>query len=98
MNAERIQVQVVLAMPEAAHIVNLEVPPGTTVLNAVERARVMERVESPTLGERCFGIFGVGCAPEALVVAGDRVEVYRPLTLEPKAQRRQRAARQRETD
>lgn len=98
MNAERIQVQVVLAMPEAAYIVNLEVPPGTTVLNAVERARVMERVESLTLAECCFGIFGVGCAPEALVATGDRVEVYRPLTLEPKAQRRQRAAKQREAD
>jgi putative ubiquitin-RnfH superfamily antitoxin RatB of RatAB toxin-antitoxin module len=39
------------------------------------------------------GIFGVVCAPDTVLRAGDRVEIYRPLPVDPKQARRQRAER-----
>lgn len=42
-----------------------------------------------------LGIFGkaVGRPEESLLEAGDRVEIYRPLSADPKEVRKQRAAR-----
>ena len=41
------------------------------------------------------GIFGQVCARGQLLADGDRVELYRPLRLDPRTRRRQRAARSR---
>lgn len=38
------------------------------------------------------GIFGVVCAREFVFADGDRIEIYRPLAVDPRAARRERAA------
>jgi hypothetical protein len=80
-----IKIDVVYALPAAAQAVTLSVPAGTTVREAVAAAGL------PAGGK--FGIFGRIVAPEARVADGDRVEIYRPLKLDPKEARRRRARR-----
>jgi hypothetical protein len=38
-----------------------------------------------------IGIWGRACAPGTLLADGDRVEIYRPLTMDPNEARRLRA-------
>jgi len=78
-----IKIDVVYALPAAAQAVTLSVPAGTTVREALAAAGL------PAGGK--FGIFGRIVAPEARVADGDRVEIYRPLKLDPKEARRRRA-------
>ena len=81
-----IKIDVVYALPAAAQAVTLSVPAGTTVREAAAAAGL------PAGGK--FGIFGRIVAPEARVADGDRVEIYRPLKLDPKEARRRRARKQ----
>ncbi len=92
--SDRLPVVVVMAWPERVELVELEVPAGTTVRGAVERARSAAGYEDWDLAGLSFGVFGERCAPETLVKPDDRVEIYRPLVNDPKTLRRARAASQ----
>lgn len=91
-------VEVAFALPERQKIVTLAVPAGSTAREAVRQARLDEHF--PELPAESFenaelGIFGKRLlAPDRYVLyAGDRVEVYRPLRIDPKQARIERAAR-----
>ena len=73
--------------PGEAFEVELAVPSGSTVAQVLLRARVS--AEGPV------GIWGRAVDPDAPVVAGDRIEIYRPLPVDAKEARRRRAAEQR---
>ena len=87
-----ITVEVAYAEPARQLIVSLEVPPGTTALQAVRQSGI--RREFPALAAEArleLGIFSKKCPPEAVLRPGDRVEIYRPLLIDPKAARRLKA-------
>jgi len=88
-----ITVSVVYALPDRATEIELRLPSGATVADALERSGVAELYpEVDTL--RCpVGIFGRRVQRQRLLADGDRVEVYRPLVAEPKDARRRRAQR-----
>jgi putative ubiquitin-RnfH superfamily antitoxin RatB of RatAB toxin-antitoxin module len=88
-----IRVEVVYALPDRQRLVELEVPRGCTVREAVERSGLQH--EFPEIGpeDNALGIFGRRCAPDQRLRDGDRVEIYRPLKADPKEVRRQLAAR-----
>lgn len=95
-----IDVEVAYASPEAQRIVSLRVPEGTTARQAVMLARLdmhFPELTDATLGEAPLGIFGsrLGEPDAHPLAAGDRVEVYRPLQIDPKAARLARASRSR---
>lgn len=92
MPTERIQVAVVMALPESFIEVPLEIPRGGTVMNALERAQAHELFRHLTLSDFAVGIFGEVVSRTRLLGDGDRLEVYRPLETDPKTRRRQRAA------
>jgi len=62
-----------------------------TALDAIRASGLFERHPELALGEPLIGIWGRACAPETLLADGDRVEVYRPLTMDPNEARRLRA-------
>lgn len=93
MAVERIAVEVAWASAEHQWVVALEVPTGTTLRGALERARIEDRLPAEALAAASFGIFGVVQPPETMLADGDRVEIYRPLADDPKLIRRRRGGR-----
>jgi putative ubiquitin-RnfH superfamily antitoxin RatB of RatAB toxin-antitoxin module len=78
------QVWVAYATPDQQWHVAVAFQQGMTVLDAI----------ATTLPEPLMlGIFGVRVEPQHVLQAGDRVEIYRALTINPKDIRRKRAAK-----
>ena len=60
-----------------------------TVADAIHSSKILEKY--PELLDFSVGIFSKIVAREALVNPGDRIELYRPLLIDPKEKRRMRA-------
>jgi hypothetical protein len=69
----------------------LALPAPATALDAIRASGLLERHPELALGEPLIGIWGRACAPETVLADGDRVELYRPLTMDPNEARRLRA-------
>jgi len=91
-SADLLTVEVAYARPDEQLIISLEVPPGTTLRQAIEQSGILERFHEIDLGDAKVGIFGKLKKPDETLRAGDRVEIYRPLIADPKEVRKQRAA------
>ncbi|MDT8388392.1 MAG: RnfH family protein [Thiogranum sp.] len=91
-DVEFIPVEVAYARPDRQLILKLEVPVGTTVQQAVEQSTILEKFPEIDLAKAKMGIFGKLKKPTEALLAGDRVEIYRPLIADPKEVRKQRAA------
>lgn len=94
-------VEVAFALPHKQRIVALTVPEGTTALEAVEKAdlpRFFPDLSAESFLQATLGVFGkVIREPSAHPLRqGERVEVYRPLAVDPKVARLARAKRQAE--
>ncbi len=91
---ETIHVEVAYALPEKQRVVKLEVAAGTTALQAVTLSKLDEVFDELTLGpDLKLGVWGKSAAGDRVLVAGERVEIYRPLLVDPKEVRKARAAR-----
>ncbi|HEX7339550.1 MAG TPA: RnfH family protein [Rhodanobacteraceae bacterium] len=88
-----IDIEVVYARTGHVWSCRLHVPAGTTVLAAVERSRLAFELPEVHVDADCLGVFGRRVRPDHLLRDGDRVEIYRPLTLDPMEARRRRASR-----
>ena len=86
-----IDVEVAYALPERQLIVALRVPVGTTAIEAVQRSRIEEQFEGLDAAAGDIGIFGRKVRFDRVLDDGDRVEIYRPLLMDPKEARRQLA-------
>ena len=86
-----ISVEVVYALPDGADSVALELAPGATAADAVRASGLLARHPAIELASSSLGISGRVVAAGTALADGDRVEVYRPLLLEPKEARRRRA-------
>ena len=93
-----IAVEVAYALPEKQKIVELLVPPGTTALQAAERSGLEKDFPGIDYANAKMGLFGQTLGTKGLkkpnehiLQEGDRVEIYRQLTSDPKEVRRKRA-------
>jgi putative ubiquitin-RnfH superfamily antitoxin RatB of RatAB toxin-antitoxin module len=75
----------------------LELPVPASALDAIRASGVCERHPELCRGEPIVGVWGRACAPETMLRDGDRVEVYRPLAMDPNEARRLRAKQLRES-
>jgi putative ubiquitin-RnfH superfamily antitoxin RatB of RatAB toxin-antitoxin module len=89
---EFIRVEVAYATREEQSILSLEVPVGTTADEAVRLSGIEEQFPEIDLGRNRLGVFGKLVKAGHTLGAGDRVEIYRPLTADPKVVRRELAA------
>lgn len=78
--------------PGQVREVRLELPSGSTVDSALRACGVAE--SATQLHQGLVGIWGKVCAIGQPLKDGDRVEIYRPLLVDPKVARRERFARQ----
>ncbi len=90
---EAIRVTVVYALPQRQWVQAVKLDGGASVRMAIERSGVLKAVPELRLETLEVGIFHRRCSLDAPVRDGDRVEIYRPLVLDPKDARRMRAAR-----
>lgn len=92
------EVEVAYAEAERQIVLAVRVPAGARARDAVELSGVLERFPRIPWPEVDMGIFGRRVSPCAPLSPGDRVEIYRPLQVDPKEARRLRAARTRRGD
>ena len=86
-------VEVVYATPSRQARYPLRVAPGATVDDAIRASGVLADFPEIDLARNRVGVFGRLARPGQPLRDGDRVEIYRPRTADPKAARRLRAAR-----
>jgi putative ubiquitin-RnfH superfamily antitoxin RatB of RatAB toxin-antitoxin module len=68
----------------------VEVPVGATVRDALEASGIAAEFPALVLGADNLGVWGRRAQAGDLVKDGDRIEVYRPLRVDPKVARRER--------
>lgn len=95
MNRSTIQVEVVYALPLQQDATILYVPSGTTVAQAIERSGVAGRHPEVAAGRTLAAIFGRRVPDDTVLRDQDRIELLRPLTVDPKEARRLRAVKRR---
>lgn len=90
-----IHVEVAYALEKKQKIVALDVEEGCTVRQAAEQSGLDKEFPDLNIAESKMGIFGKAVRnPDAEPLKdGDRVEIYRPLLIDPKAARANRAAK-----
>lgn len=91
-----IDVEVAVAWPELQVIVPLRLAEGATVADAIECAGLRERFPDLEISPERLGVFADRRAPDDRLRDGDRVEIYRPLKVDPKVARRMAAEAKRQ--
>jgi len=84
-------VTVVYARPDAEHVLAVELAGGATVGQAIAASGLLSLEPELARAPLEAGLWNRAVALDTAVREGDRIEVYRPLTLEPKEARRLRA-------
>ena len=86
-------VEVAYARADRQIVLAVEVEPGATLRQVIERSGLLARCPEIDLALAGVGVFGRVRGLEDPVSAGDRIEIYRPLPADPKEIRRRRAAK-----
>ena len=86
-----LRVEVVYALPERCWRVPLQLPAGATVADALAAADLTSRVPGIEVDPEGLAVFGQPATLATKLHDGDRVEVLRPLKVDPKQARRRRA-------
>ena len=73
----------------------LTLPAGATVADALAASGLALRHPALVLDQLPVGVWGVLCEPHTRLREADRVELYRPLSVDPKEARRRRQGSQR---
>lgn len=90
--ADSIHIEVAYARLERQEIVELKLPAGSTVQQAIEASGLLQRYPEIELAKAKVGVYGKLARLDTVVREKDRVEIYRPLIADPKEVRKQRAA------
>ncbi|OUS41488.1 RnfH family protein [Oleispira antarctica] len=93
--SEQIEIEVVYGLAHKQKLLSLKVEQGTTVRQGAELSGLDKEFPDLNIAESKLGIFGKTVRnPDAeLLKEGDRIEIYRPLIIDPKAARANRAAK-----
>lgn len=89
--SKMINVEVVYALSQEQAMLQLQVPEGATVAEAVHASGIVEKYPEIDLTKNKLGIFGKLSKSDTILRDRDRVEIYRPLIADPKEVRRKRA-------
>jgi putative ubiquitin-RnfH superfamily antitoxin RatB of RatAB toxin-antitoxin module len=87
---ELIEIEVAYALPKSQILECLKVPFGTTVAQAVQLSGICKKIPEIQPDNKNLGVFGKLVKPETVLRNHDRVEIYRPITVDPKEKRRKR--------
>ena len=84
MENSNIRIEVAYATAKEQVIIPVEIPDSSTVEQAIEKSNVLKRFPEIDLTKNGIGIFSKATTLNAILQAGDRIEIYRPLLGDPK--------------
>lgn len=90
-DAPLILVEVAYALPDRAVVKTFRLPSPARVGDALALAAADPDFSGVDVSQAAVGIFGRAAGREQPLKAGDRIELYRPLAIDPKDARRARA-------
>lgn len=62
----------------------VEIPEGATIQEVIERSGILAQFPEIDLAKQKVGVFGKVATLDTRLEEGDRVEIYRPLAVDPK--------------
>lgn len=86
-----IAVEVAYAKLNEQKIIALEVEEGSTIAAVIQQSGILEKFPEINLEKQKVGVFSKARKLSDKVSAGDRIEIYRALTIDPKDARRVKA-------
>ena len=89
-----LNIEIAYARADQQLILPLQVPDNCTVEEAVQLSGILKCFPEISLASNKVGIFSEICALTRMLQEYDRVEIYRPLAVDPMEARRQRALKQ----
>lgn len=89
---ELMTVEVAYATTARQMLLEAQVPVACTALEAVRLSGILERWADIDTAHLELGVFGVPVPHDQVLRPGDRVEIYRPLKIDPREARRWLAA------
>jgi len=93
MENKKIKVEIVYASESKQHLDQLEVNVGSTIEQVIDISGILFLFPKIDLLKQKVGIFGDIKDLNQVVSEGDRIEIYRPLKVDPKDARKRRAKR-----
>jgi uncharacterized protein len=90
-----IAVTIVAASPGVAHTMALSLPQGSTAADALKTAMDRAFLSLTSENSNEVGVFGKRVGASYVLSDGDRIELYRPLTVDPKIARQMRVEKKR---
>jgi putative ubiquitin-RnfH superfamily antitoxin RatB of RatAB toxin-antitoxin module len=90
-----LSIEVCYARPDAQTVIAVTLPAGATVRDAIAASAVAARHPEIDLATAKVGVFGKLTSLDAPLSDHDRVEIYRPLIVDPKLARQRRVEKTR---
>lgn len=87
-----LQIEVAYATPERQFLKALVVAPGTSIAAAIEASDIKAAFPDTDFASLAVGIWGNVASRNAALRDGDRIELYRPLPIDPRDARRRVAS------
>ncbi len=88
-----IEVELVWAGERDQTLIPLKLCSGDTVADAIDSSGILARFPEIELGKNRLGIHGRLVEIDHVLQAGDRIEIYRGLKVDPRVSRKRRARR-----
>ena len=89
-----LEIEIVYGLADRQVLKSMTVIEGTTVREAALQSSLEVEFPELDLQQAPLGIFGKVVKSETVLRDGDRIEVYRPLLIDPKEARRKRAGQE----
>lgn len=87
----KIEVHIVYALPESVWKKSLQMSRGATPVDVIQQSGLLEAFTDLELTELHYGVYSQRVDQNYLMADGDRLEIYRSLTADPKTVRREMA-------
>ena len=88
------KVEVAYALPTRQTVLKIDAAEGCTVQEAIDKSGILKRFPEIDLAQQKVGMFGKLTTLAAAVEEGARIEIYRPITIDPtKAPKRAKPAK-----
>jgi hypothetical protein len=91
----RLSIEVCYALAGEQTLIAVELPEGATLQQALEASGILQRYPRIDLGAQKVGVFGKLKPLDTVLADHDRVEIYRPLLVDPKLSRQRRVEKTR---